>query len=50
MAAIIDLDPNLANNLLIETLSNRGFYDLDGDRISRIAIAGTQDSSANSKN
>lgn len=39
MAALIDLDPNLAANLLIETLSNHGFYDLAGDRIPRIAIA-----------
>lgn len=39
MDAIIDLDPNLAANLLIKTLYNRGFYDVAGDRISRIALA-----------
>jgi HEAT repeat protein len=39
MDAIIDLDPNLAANLLIETLSIRGFYNVAGDRIPRIAIA-----------
>ena len=39
MDAIIDLDPNLAANLLIETLSDRGFYCSDTGTIARIAIA-----------
>jgi HEAT repeat protein len=40
MDAIIDLDPNLAANLLIETLcSSNGFYDVADDRITRIAIS-----------
>jgi HEAT repeat protein len=40
MDAIIDLDPNLAANLLIEIFSkSNGIYSVAEDRISRIAIA-----------
>ncbi len=37
MDAIIDLDPNVAAALLIKNLNSNGFYDVSGDRLSRLS-------------